>query len=72
MAASRAPGYLRGISIKPTDPFLERCRQDRADYARYLEACESGQFHIGDGRPGNGITDRTPAHADHLRRIIAD
>jgi len=55
-----------------TDPFLEHCREERAVYARYLEACESGQLHIGDGRPGGGISDRTAAYANHLRLIIAD
>ena len=42
--------------------------QDRAKYARYMEACETGQFHIGDGHS----VARTAAHAEHLRRIVSE
>lgn len=53
------------------DPFLKRCRLDRADYRRYLESVESGRLHIGDAALGGGAPDRTSAFADHLRRLIA-
>ena len=51
-------------------PFLEHCRHQRAELMRHLKSYESGHFHIGDPLPGGGISDRTAAFMDHLRRLI--
>ena len=55
------------------DPFLTRCREDRAEYARYLSDCEEGRFSLKTQAIGGGLMrDVTEEHKATIRRVVAD
>jgi hypothetical protein len=54
-------------------PFVEQCRRDRAEYARYLAQCEDGCFTLKRQAIGGGpMRDVTEDHKTHIRKVIAD
>jgi hypothetical protein len=69
---------LRSLSAyhKPMateDDFLERCRADRAEYARALADLKGGRFKLGTASIAGGpILDITAEHAEHVNRIIGE